>query len=150
MKRITASLLAAAMAAGVSSAAIAADELKQENRFLDVIVKLNVDARFQGPENSRAMAADVARSHGAQAAHLYGSVFSGFSARVTETSYKRLLSDPMVEYVSSAAVAVAAAVAAVRSCPGALIGPALRSTPTPARAWTSTSSTPASMSTTWI
>jgi len=105
MNRITASLLAAAMAVGVSSATHAADQLTQnsldkDGRFLDVIVKLNVDARFQGPQNSRAMAADVARSHGADASHLYGAVFSGFAARVSEANYKRLLNDPMVEYVN--------------------------------------------------
>lgn len=71
----------------------ASTAVADQGRFLDVIVKLDVDAAsVPGHE----VAAEVANQHGFQARHTYGTVFSGFSARIPEAAFSRLENDPMV------------------------------------------------------
>jgi subtilisin len=82
--------LAGLTASGSSVAEPAAD------RFLDVIVTLNEGASSHSRADNRAMAAEVARQHGVAANHTYGTVLTGFAARVPEAALDRLRADPMV------------------------------------------------------
>lgn len=82
--------LASLVSSDVGAAAPAAD------RFLDVIVTLNVDAHGNSRSERLAMASEVARQHGAAATHTYGTVLTGFAARLPEAVIDRLRADPMV------------------------------------------------------
>jgi len=66
------------------------------DRFLDVIVTLNVDARGHSRAERLAMASEVARQHGAATTQTYGTVLTGFAARMPEAAVERLRGDPMV------------------------------------------------------
>ncbi len=93
MKRMTLWALMALFSLGISLSSAAND------RFLDVIVKLDVDTSGMPGAHGREMAAEVAAQHGVQAKHTFGTVFSGFSARVPEAVFNRLQNDPMVAYI---------------------------------------------------
>lgn len=87
-----ASCLAIALAAVTTGAAA-------NDRFLDVIVTLNDEVSGPGRAENRAFAAEIARQHGVKANHTYGTVFTGFSARIPEASLRRLRNDPLVANV---------------------------------------------------
>lgn len=70
------------------------------DRFVDVIVSLDVDHRLQAASANRAMAAEVAGGHGVAANRTFGNVFSGFSARVPEARLDALKNDPLVASVT--------------------------------------------------
>ncbi|MEX0916451.1 MAG: S8 family serine peptidase [Wenzhouxiangellaceae bacterium] len=70
------------------------------DRFVDVIVSLDVEHRLQPGSANRAMAAEVARGHGVAANRTFGNVFSGFAARVPEARLNALRNDPLVASVS--------------------------------------------------
>ncbi len=73
--------------------------MAEQGRFLDVIVKLDVETAGLPGEQGRAIAAEVASQHGVQARFTYGTVFSGFAARIPEARLARLQDDPMVSYI---------------------------------------------------
>ncbi len=72
----------------------------QGDRFLDVIVSLNVDADSHPAADNRAVAAEVARDHGVRANRTFGTVFAGFSASVPEAALQGLKNDPVVDSIS--------------------------------------------------
>ncbi len=73
--------------------------MAEQGRFLDVIVKLDVETAGLPGEHGRAIAAEVASQHGVQARFTYGSVFAGFAARIPEARLAQLEGDPLVAYV---------------------------------------------------
>jgi len=89
-------LIAALIAAG---GAFAQGNGQGNDRFVDVIVSLDVDHRLQRAATNRAMAAEVAREHGVAARATFGNVFAGFAARVPEARLNALKNDPMVASV---------------------------------------------------
>lgn len=100
--------IAALVAAG---GALAQDNGPGDNRFVDVIVSLDLDHRLQPASTNRAMAAEVARGHGVAAKSTFGNVFSGFAARVPEARLDTLRNDPMV-----ASVQIDQPVSTMQSC----------------------------------
>ncbi len=73
--------------------------MADQGRFLDVIVKLDVETAGLPGEHGRAIAAEVASQHGVQARFTYGTVFAGFAARIPEARLAQLEGDPLVAYV---------------------------------------------------
>ncbi|MDT8410083.1 MAG: S8 family serine peptidase [Wenzhouxiangellaceae bacterium] len=73
---------------------------QDNNRFVDVIVALDVEHRSQGRAENIGMATAVAQDHGVRASRTYGTVFSGFAARVPEARLAALRNDPLVASVS--------------------------------------------------
>ncbi len=76
------------------------------------IVVLRDDAAALSSERSRkpkavAIAADMARAHGAKLRYAYGHALRGFAVNASEASLKRLLADPRVAYVEEDAVVFA-------------------------------------------
>ena len=76
------------------------------------IVVLRDDAAALASERSRkpkavAVAADIARAHGAKLRYAYGHALRGFAVNASEASLKRLLADPRVAYVEEDAVVFA-------------------------------------------
>lgn len=93
-------LLAASVSLGLASMIGAdAQAAAPADRFLDVIVTLNANTHGHSRAENRALASEVARQHGASATHTYGSVLTGYSARLTEAQVARLSADPMVASV---------------------------------------------------
>ncbi len=95
MKQMTLIAIAAVFVAGFGWSPASAEQ----GRFLDVIVKLDVDTAGLPGEHGRAIAAEVASQHGVQARFTYGTVFSGFAARIPEARLAQLEDDPMVAYI---------------------------------------------------
>ncbi|HJW46372.1 MAG TPA: S8 family serine peptidase [Lysobacter sp.] len=76
------------------------------------IVVFRDDAAALSSERSRkpkaaAVAADMARAHGAKLRYAYGHALRGFAVNASESSLKRLLDDPRVAYVEEDAVVFA-------------------------------------------
>lgn len=95
MKQLMLTTIAALTLAGLGwSVAVA-----EQGRYLDVIVKLDVETQSMPGAHGREIAAEVANQHGVQAIHTYGTVFSGFSARIPEARLSQLQEDPMVATV---------------------------------------------------
>lgn len=72
----------------------------ENERLVNVIVSLNVDAKAADRASNRAFAASVAQQYGLSARQTYGQVFSGFAAAVPEAQLKSLRNDPLVASVS--------------------------------------------------
>lgn len=70
------------------------------NRFIDVIVSLDHGNALKSHVEKRGFAAAVAADHGLNPRHTYGTVFSGFAARVPEARLEALRNDPAVASVS--------------------------------------------------
>lgn len=87
---------ALALSAAITAASAVA--APPEGRFFDVIVSLDADTGSR-PGN-RAFAASVANEHAINARHTFGTVFTGFAARVPEAVYNRLQDDPLVASIS--------------------------------------------------
>jgi subtilisin len=96
MKRLLTILIAALAAAGFS----ASTALAEQGRYLDVIVKLDVDTSSLPGAHGREMAAEVASQHGVQTRYTYGTVFSGFAGRISEARLSQLRDDPMVASIN--------------------------------------------------
>lgn len=94
MKKQFITLLAALALAAFGANAALADN--GQARFLDVIVTLDVDVSATDGQIGRDMAASVAGQYGLQARHTYGTVFSGFAARIPEALYGQMKSDPLI------------------------------------------------------
>ena len=92
MKRFTLYTITILVALGLSLSAAAGNG----DRFLDVIVKLDVDTAAMPGQQGRDMAAAVAGEYGVQARHTYGTVFSGFSARVPQAVFNQMKNDPLI------------------------------------------------------
>ncbi|MDT8450861.1 MAG: protease inhibitor I9 family protein, partial [Wenzhouxiangellaceae bacterium] len=88
---------AIALAAAGLAASVAVAQ-PPEGRFLDVIVSLDADTGSQ--RGNRDFAATVAGQHAINARHTYGTVFTGFAARIPEAAYARLQNDPLVQSIS--------------------------------------------------
>ncbi|MFP3942188.1 MAG: S8 family serine peptidase, partial [Thermoanaerobaculia bacterium] len=77
---------------------VAGPALAQADRFADVIVSLDED--FGSHAQNEAFGAQVAAEHGVTAKFTYGTVFTGFAARVPEARLDALRNDPRVLSVS--------------------------------------------------
>ncbi|MEX2497951.1 MAG: S8 family serine peptidase [Wenzhouxiangellaceae bacterium] len=95
MKKLTLTLVSAVVLTSFGWS----DTNAEEARFLDVIVKLDVDTANTAGAHGREIAAEVAAQHGIQTRHVYGTVFSGFSARIPEARFEQLQQDPMVAHI---------------------------------------------------
>jgi subtilisin len=93
MKKYAVSIVAAVAMIGFGCTAALADN---GQRFIDVIVTLDVEVSGSNGQFGREMAASVASQYGVQARHTYGTVFSGFAARVPEVVYNRMKNDPLI------------------------------------------------------
>jgi subtilisin len=83
-------MLAAPVMAGKSS----------NDRFIDVIVSVKEGDSLKSHFEKRNFAGAVAADHDLTPTHTYGTVFSGFAARVPEARLEALHNDPVVESVS--------------------------------------------------
>lgn len=70
------------------------------DRFVDVIVSLDHGKALKGHFEKQSFAGAVAAAHGLNPTHTYGTVFSGFAARVPEARMNALRNDPVVQSIT--------------------------------------------------
>lgn len=70
------------------------------DRFINVIVSVDPGKSLKSHAAKSSFAGAVAADHGLKPTHVYGTVFSGFAARVPEGRMNALRNDPVVQSIS--------------------------------------------------
>lgn len=100
MRYLTRIGLAALMSIFVAMPVAAGSGKGPSDRFVDVIVSVDAGKALKSSFDKRSFAAAVAADHGLSPKHTYGTVLSGFAARVPEARLDALRNDPVVDSVS--------------------------------------------------